>query len=261
MGAFFDGFFTEMPSWFFFIASIIILIGLSAATLWIALGTRRFADSLGKEKRLYDLQEQVHKLSNENEYNKNVSLKLLNVIDNSRLFLNTINGEDFSGYNIPLNIQRIIEGLAADVKTRAGEKHRAGFWVEDEEQLLKLIHGSSGFPDHYIGNRKLGMNDSIAGRCFRKNTIINCPDVNDDHDYEKSDNDYVSLICVPVGLLGVLTVDGKIPFDKSAESIAELYASILESMITHLTIKESHTELFAKEQIASTTEMEDDKNV
>src|SRR5690625_3728684 len=237
MNAFFEGLFTRMPGWFFGTISIIVIIGFIVATYWLVLGTRNFSKSMKKEKLLYDLQEKVHILESKNEYNENVALKLLTVIDNSRIFINSIEDIGFNGQNINMHIQRVVEGLAADVKTRTGEKHRCGFWLTaNNEQDLKLICGSSGFPNHYIGNRILSINNSIAGRCFRKKTIINCEDVNDDHDYDASDSNYISLICVPVGNIGVLTIDGQDTFDKVAESVAELYVSILEAMIHHITL-------------------------
>lgn len=260
MDAFFEGLFTRTPSWFFIISAIIILIGLLFGTTWIVLGTRTLAKSLGKEDKLFDLQERVHTLSNENEYNKNISLKLQTVLNNSRLFINTINSNNIDEGAIYMNIQRIIESLAADVKTNGGEKHRCGFWMAFEDGgILRLIQGSSGFPDHYIGNRVLETDNSIAGRCYRKKILINCPDVNDDHDYEKSDNNYTSLICVPIDELGVLTIDGLNKFDENVESISELYASIIEVLLYELYIFHNHVNRDPGNEVASTIiETEDD---
>lgn len=258
MEDFFKGLFTHTPGWFFIISSIIILIAIGASAWWIILGAKRFSDSLGKEERLYNLQEQVYKLKSDNKQKKDISLKLLTVLNNSRLFINTINSDNFPESPIYMYIQRVVEGLVADIKTKAGERHRCGFWlIEEEGKNLKLIQGSSGFPDHYIGNRILGVDESVVGRCFRKKELINCPNVKDDHDYKDSGSNYISLMCIPILTIGALTIDGTEPFDENAEAIAELYGSIIETLLKQLYYGDE-TEL-ARSEVASTTiEMEGD---
>lgn len=228
----------EMPSWFYVTLSLILLIAFIAVAAWIVMGAKRFADSLGKERKLYKLQEEVHELEKENSYNKNLALKLETVIDKSRLFLNTINDDDFDKEQIANYVQRIIESLTADVKTNAGEKHRCGFWMFDKESnVLTLLQGSSGFPESYIGKRRLGLDDSIAGRCFRIKETINSPDVTKDNDYEKSKHNYTSLICVPIDDFGVLTIDGIKRFDSNVVAAAQLYATIIENLLKQLYTK------------------------
>lgn len=255
MSVLIEEFFTHMPDWFFVISALILLAAIGGSAWWIILGAKRFSDSLGKEQRLYELQENLHKLAFSNEYHKGVSLKLLTVIDNSRHFINSIKNGNHDK-NVGLNVQRIVESLAADVKTNPGEKHRSGFWIVDrDKEVLTLLNGSSGFPDHYLGNRELGLNQSIAGRCFRKNELINCTDVTEDEDYESSNSDYRSLICVPVDNFGVLTVDGKEPFDKNVESIAELYATLIE-----LALKEYALEVMEAEKESAVTNIEGEED-
>ena len=251
MNVFIKELFAHMPDWFFGSSALIILVLMCLCAWWILLGAKRFSDSLGKEQRLYDLQDKLHKLEFSNEFHKGVSLKLLTVINNSRHFINSVNNGNHET-NVGLNVQRIVESLAADVKTNPGEKHRSGFWVVDSDrEVLTLLNGSSGFPDHYLGNRELGLNQSIAGRCFRKNELINCKDVTVDEDYESSNSDYRSLICVPVDNFGVLTIDGKKPFDKNVESIAELYATIIE-----LALKEYALEMMGVRNESAATNIE-----
>lgn len=259
MDSFFQNFFTYTPSWFFIIASIIILLGLASAAWWIVMGARRFAKSLGKESKLIELQKENYQLKSETEYHENVSSKLETVIENSRLFINSINDSRGEQLDFSSVIQRIIESLAADVKTKPGEKHRCGFWLpSDNEQSLVLVQGSSGFPDHYIGNRILEFNDSIAGRAFRKKELINCDDVNQDADYSSSNSNYKSLICVPINDFGVLTVDGLTPFDKNVESIAELYGSIIESVLIEVFISNVSSSEVAYTSNNIEEEIEDD---
>lgn len=254
MESFFEGFFTRMPSWFFIVGAIIILIGLAAAAWWIVSGARSFSKSLGKEKKLYKLQEELHKKDNEIKYENGISLTLLNVVDNSRLFLKSIINLD-EGESVALSLQRIIESLSSDIKTNPGDKHRCGFWISEPQRGgLLLINGSSGFTNHYLGKRLLGYDKSVAGRCFRKKEVINIEDVYQDEDFEQSDNDYISLICIPIGDIGVLTVDGKNPFDKNAESIAELYGSIIELVFNAFV-----SELTSGDSEAAVTTSNDDR--
>lgn len=256
MNNFFNELFSHTPNWFFTLSSIIILIGLTIATFFLVLGFWRFSNSLGKESTLINLKDEIYQLKSSLEYYKNFSSKLLTVIENSRLFIHSINDNKLERIDVPFHIQRIVESLASDVKTKPGEKHRCGFWMpDDKQQALILMHGSSGFPAHYIGNRKLGYDQSIAGRCFRKKELINCVDVNKDADYKPSNSNYKSLICVPINDFGVLTVDGISPFDKSVESIAELYGAMIENVLIEL----FHSDVSSRE-FAYTISDEEEKN-
>lgn len=246
MDTFLELLFHKMPNWFFYISAVILLITIGAAAWWIVVGAKRFSKSLGAETKLYQLQEKLHSLDSESKHTERISLKLLTVIDNSRQFINSItNGK--SSENPHLNIQRVIEGLAADVKTKAGERNRSGFWMAiPDTKTLKLVNGSSGFPEHYIGKRKLHYNQSVAGRCYRKKELIYCKNVHDDADYQPSGNNYTSLICVPINDYGVLTIDGTEPFDDHVKSIAELYGVLIE-----LILEDFSTKTFAREVVAS----------
>ncbi|PWA06991.1 hypothetical protein DCC39_17135 [Pueribacillus theae] len=131
--SFFDNFFKHTPGWFFIIAAIIILIGLTFITAFISLGFKRYSEALGKENNLIKLKDQVYQLKSKKEHHENVSSKLLTVIENSRLFINSINDNRGNHLDFSSVIQRIIESLAADVKTKPGEKHRSGFWLPDDK--------------------------------------------------------------------------------------------------------------------------------
>lgn len=273
--------FTETPEWFIVTVSIIFIVSFVFCNVFLILGIKRLSDNLGREKKIYDLQKEIHELKYNNNLNKDIASNLLTVLNNSRQlidtlkeFLSKLNNSttiemDTSAGYIGMYIQNIIENLAADVKTTAGERHRCGFWLfDDEKEILKLIQGSSGFPGHYIGNRELEYNNSIAGRCLRKKELINRSNVKHDPDYASSESEsgYKSLICVPIGKFAVLTLDGYNPLDKNVESIAELYASILETLYeSSIGIIKNQTSLnFPKEKevedevAASTSKMEDD---
>ncbi|MES1040619.1 GAF domain-containing protein [Peribacillus simplex] len=228
--------FKRLPDWAFVASSGIFLILLGIITYFVALGVKRFSDAAGQENRLVNLQEEHIKLVTENSKFISSTAQLQTVLINSRSFVNSLNklmsdtDPDFSHFYL---IQRIIEGIASDVKANGGERHRCGFWLEDQDKgVLYLSNGSAGFPESYIENRHLDINNSIAGRCFRKKQTINLPDVTLDTDWSPTDSSgsYKALICIPVGSWGVITIDAKEPMEENAKLIGDFYAEILEGI-------------------------------
>lgn len=226
--------FKRLPDWVFTISSLIFLALIAGISIMVWIAVKRYADSIGRENRLVALQEENKEMISKANKSISEAAQLQTVIINSRSFINSLielpKTESPAYY---LLIQRVIEGLASDIKAYSGERHRCGFWIEEKDQvMLRLSNGSAGFPENYIDNRLLDINNSVAGRCFRKKQSINIPDVTLDSDWSSlnSSNSYKALICIPVGSWGVITIDAKEPMEENAQVIGELYSVIIEGI-------------------------------
>ncbi|MEK5211003.1 GAF domain-containing protein [Bacillus sp. FSL R5-0603] len=231
-------FLDKSPPWFFIFSSIILIFILIVIAVFVSIAAKRYADNAVKENKLIKVLEERDNLKNENLHTNLVSEQLSVVITNAKSFVDMlvyIQKNPTTTEGVLNRIQKILDGLAADIKTDIGEKHRCGFWAADEESL-RLICGSSGFPQEYTSSRELPINDSIAGRCFRKSQIINVADVTTDVDWSESDssNTYKSLICIPIKDWGVVTIDAKREMNDNTLQIAQLYCSIISGFLGEL---------------------------
>lgn len=229
--------FLRIPDWVITITSLIFIFIfiMISRTAWLA--AKRYSDAIGRENRLITLQEEVGSLRVEIEMHKNKAMQYQNVTINARSFINSLNRlieEQREGYMA--FTQRIVEAIASDVKSSGIERHRCGFWLKDEGDTLTLRTGSAGFPDTYISSRKLDIHDSIAGRSYRKKQILNLPDVTADSDWSSADSSgtYKALICIPIDVFGVLTIDAREPMDDSIQLIGELYGVIIEGVFNEM---------------------------
>ncbi|ALS73739.1 hypothetical protein AUC31_00090 [Planococcus rifietoensis] len=230
--------FRIVPGWVINTISIILIILVIGITVFVWQGVQRYSQAMGRENRLISLQERVAELENDARIYKSKSLQLQNVTINTRSFINSLNkligNEQRDYYSL---IQRIVEAVASDIKGSGSERHRCGYWNYNTNiKKLVLSNGSAGFPESYIGERELGIDESIAGRAFRKQQTLNLSDVTIDGDWSASDSagTYKALICIPIDSFGVLTIDAREPMDESVQNIGELYASIIEGAFYEL---------------------------
>ncbi len=137
-------------------------------------------------------------------------------------------------------LRSILEKLAAELKFDAGESHRCAIWTTLDSTTLISSIASSGFSDYYRRRRELGIDKSIAGRCYRTKGTIYLPNIQDDRDFRHRPgltHKYKSLICVPLvfgdDCLGVVTVDGKEEnsFFQEDIEIVQAYSEIIAMVI------------------------------
>lgn len=231
--------FNKLPNWAFVIASIVLIVLLIGISVLVWIAVKRYAEAVGRENKVIQLQEDLAIQKESANIQRNATSQLQSVIMNARSYVNSLNRTrhqtdtpDFSSF-----VQRIIEAIASDVKAHGGERHRCGLWLENRDSgVLKLIHGSAGFPEHYLNNKELDINDSIAGRSFRKKQVVKVDNVEEDSDWSASDssNSYSALICIPIGEWGVITIDARSPMNENAQLIGELYGSIVEGIFDEL---------------------------
>lgn len=234
----------KLPDWFFHAAGIVLLLGIGLFLYYTIFGTRKLASIFSGVVKLdekidklnTELKEQKEKAVNFEAEAEQLKTACHNIVPVMELLLK-IRTEDDPKVKMGecgTVIQKCLDTLASDIKTKAGGMHRCGLWVKQDESLCLAV-ASSGFPKNYVGNRVLHIDRSIAGRCLRRRQFINLDDVTTDSDWEKNEESkskYKSLICVPISDWLVLTIDGYQPLNESIQLLSELYATILEA-ITH----------------------------
>jgi hypothetical protein len=240
-GSFWKELFARLPDAFYPVAALILLLIMIAVLWWVSIGAKRFSESMGRENRLITLQDEMIKEKKENQDNADTALQVSRALENARMYINSLNNLRMSADPTTAElrskqlIQRIVESLASDVKFRPGERHRCGLWLEIEEaNKLTLLFGSTGFPDNYVNQRILDINQSIAGKAYRKKQTVKRDIVSEDDDWERnphSSSDYTALICIPIKAWGVLTIDALEPMKHEALLIGELYATIIEGAL------------------------------
>ncbi|MFJ6207318.1 hypothetical protein [Lysinibacillus sp. NPDC092081] len=232
----------RLPDWVFTVSSIIFVILILLIAITIYRTVKRYSDAIGREDKVSNLHEELAKLKDESRIQKENAQQLYSVIIHTRTFLKAIfSGTDPNEKDYYQILQRIVEGLVSDIKASGLERHRCALWISDtdeqtSEEYLELFIGSSGFPDEYLHKRRLGLNNSIAGRSYRKKESLNIPDVNKDSDWDKPEKSskYKALICIPFNEIGVLTVDAQEEMNNEIFGIAELYSTIIEIVFTML---------------------------
>ncbi|WP_336737362.1 hypothetical protein [Bacillus altitudinis] len=240
MGDIISAFLDKSPPWFFIISSFILIAILLIIGCFVYIAVKRFADNANKENKVIKLLEERETLKNENLHHKLFTEQLTVAITNAKTFVDLLvyiqKKRSDSDDAVLDAINKILEGLTAVIKTDIGEMHRCGFWIIDDT-VLRLLCGSSGFPLNYPGNRVLDINNSIAGRCFRKLESINIADVTKDVDWKESDssNTYNSLICIPISDWGVVTIDAKRKLSDNTLQIGQLYCSIISGILGEYT--------------------------
>lgn len=233
--------FKVVPQWTITTISIILILLIIGISVAVWLGVFKFSQAMGKENTIISLKESVNSLEKQLAFTAVKASQLQTVTMNARSYIISMNSmignSDGTYFHL---IQRIVEAIASDIKSSGIERHRCGFWLYEKgnegDEYLELYNGSSGFPHSYINIRTLDLNDSIAGRAYRKKQTINLSDVTSDADWSSvvSSGTYGALICIPVAEFGVLTIDAKEPMDESIQSIGELYASIIEGLFSEM---------------------------
>lgn len=228
----------RLPDWVFTLSSIIFVILILLIAFTIYNTVKRYSDAIGREDKVSNLHEELANHKDQSRIQKERAQQMFSVILHTRSFLSAIFSEsDSYEKDYHTILQKIVEGLASDIKSSGLERHRCGVWLSGKddntsEEYLELFMGSSGFPEHYMHNRRLGINNSIAGRSYRKKESLNIPDVNKDSDWDKPEKSskYKALICIPLDKIGVLTIDAQEEMNNETFGVIELYSSLIEAV-------------------------------
>lgn len=226
--------------------------------------TRSISSIISHDEQLQQLYEQINELRADNESNKRMADYSSRVIYDIKPFIDSLT--EIRQNSSPKDrviessqlIQRILDSLTTDIYFKSGEHHRCCIWGTENQYLRPLVV-SSGFPGNYASFRVLDRNNSIAGRAFRTKRTQNIPDVTQDKEWarnEESRSKYKSLICIPIGEVGVLSIDGVEPMGTECEQIGELFASVILGAIT-----EYGTSLLELEYLHQEYSVEEEGNI
>jgi len=235
----------RLPTWFFNVAAVMLLFGLYLVLRWMNLGAKRLSDAMGRENRIYLLQEELAKEREVSRTSSAAAAQLAAALAGATSHVSSLNRlrwESQGDPNAPTAVvKQIIETLALDIKHRSGERHRCGLWIEEDGELI-LGFASAGFPDHYIGERRLSVNKSLAGRAYRLGRSKRWDDCRAEEEWEPnpdSNSSYASLVCIPLkhgtDVIGVVTIDGLNPMTDEDMAIGELYTGLIENAGYELT--------------------------
>lgn len=233
----------KLPPWAYQVFAVVIAAGMIfyfVKTLYINKKlSDMVADVMRRDDRMQDIQLRMDELRSAQIMHEHTAQQTLSALRDVKPFMDTLN--DIRAIADPYAVltetsfllQRMLDILAVDMKLKAGGHHRCGIWLH-AEQMLTLRFASAGFPKHYVGERQLHVDRSVAGRSYRKQAIVQIADVTKDEDWERntdSKSPYQALMCLPLGTYGVLTIDGLEPFHDSGRAIGEIYASLSTGII------------------------------
>lgn len=253
----------RLPAWSYHVFASIIAFGIFLFIIKVFSKDQKISNLIDRSLDLVNDQKlyynQIDKLKEENRALKYEVTQFTSCINNVKEIYKTLLEAKLSSSRTENHhvtsdlLQRAIESLAYNIKSVSGDNHRVGIWSKHNEDELILIRASSGFPNDYVGQRKLELNRSIAGRCFRKGESINCPNVLADEDWvsnPQSSSQYKSLICIPLYGWGVLTIDAFQPLNDSCLIIGELYSSIInEIMLEYIHAVSRSADMFTEVEV------------
>lgn len=219
-----------------------ILAALAFVLFTLGMAAYRFSQMIGIQQKLNDITTQLHEERAERKRLEGLALRAETAMSHISHFardlrdLRESSGDGDLGQHLTQLLHTVIESLASDIKHVTGDSHRVGLWVEWNGSLVLAVP-STGFPLTYTWSRSLDINDSTAGRAFRKAKEEVVPDVDKDQDYKwnpESRHSYRALICIPITynrrVSGVVTIDGKKPFTEEDLEVARAYARLTEAI-------------------------------
>ncbi|QQK80679.1 GAF domain-containing protein [Salicibibacter cibi] len=227
-------FLNQQPEWVYYITGIIIVLGLITTFILIGRAAMKYTEKIDKELGFQKIQQELYDTKYQAAIHKDISLQSIHALRNAERFLKQLQQARRFSVQSEENLQtyenliiRIVHALSSDIKFQPGEQHRSSVWIEESGQLVYFT-GSNAFDDR-DENQILPMNETIAGRCFRKKEIQLVPDVSDDVDgMPKHHNGYGAILCLPLSEWGVLTVDAHRAFQEEMMYICRLYARVID---------------------------------
>ncbi|HEX6990226.1 MAG TPA: GAF domain-containing protein [Bacillota bacterium] len=247
----------RMPDWAVGIGSVLILAALAYALIALGRGAHRWANAMSREELIHDLTQRLYEASARSERFEGLTSLLQSVVERLGQVLYDL--RDLRVHAAPQEVvpamqamvRRVLEMIPLDVKVRPDDMHRVGLWMELEDGWLTLAVASAGFPAGYLYNRRLHINESIAGRVYRKGREEVVADVSEDPDYAPNPDAthrYTALVLLPIEYnertAAVLTVDGKAPFTEHQIAVCRAYAAFITYVFSLLADALGTTEPF-----------------
>ena len=247
--------FEILPEWAKWAISILTVLGVGLAFGSIIYTILKYANAVDKESRVFDLSKQNKQLSEENRQIRYFStllktnFELLEEIiptlehhidritevwdDDSQEVKKQRVSEVYDVFSDA--VQRYIDVLTSEFNSE--NKCRISVWglnKEESEDKLNIIARSATFLRS--SNRELDINNSIAGRAFRKGTKQLSKHLESDPDWEKYllDSRYKSISAFPIQGEKVVTIDYKNVPTEVEECLSELIVNGLDNIYSRI---------------------------
>lgn len=247
--------FEILPEWAKWAISILTVLGVALAFGSIIYTILKYANAVDKESRVFDLSKQNKQLSEENRQIRYFSTLLKTNFELLEEIIPTLENQidritevwDDDSQEVKKQrvsevydvfsdaVQRYIDVLTSEFNSE--NKCRISVWglnKEESEDKLNIIARSATFLRS--SNRELDINNSIAGRAFRKGTKQLSKHLESDPDWEKYllDSRYKSISAFPIQGEKVVTIDYKNVPTEVEECLSELIVNGLDHIYSRI---------------------------
>lgn len=247
--------FEILPEWAKWAISILTVLGVGLAFGSIIYTILKYANAVDKESRVFDLSKQNKQLSEENRQIRYFSTLLKTNFELLEEIIPTLENQidritevwDDDSQEVKKQrvsevydvfsdaVQRYIDVLTSEFNSE--NKCRISVWglnKEESEDKLNIIARSATFLRS--SNRELDINNSIAGRAFRKGTKQLSKHLESDPDWEKYllDSHYKSISAFPIQGEKVVTIDYKNVPTEVEECLSELIVNGLDNIYSRI---------------------------
>lgn len=231
--------FKSLPNWARMTISVITVIGVALAFGLIIYTIWRYAQAVDKESRVFNLSKQNQQLLEENRQIRYFSTLLKTNFELLEEIIPTLENqidriiEVWDDDSKEVKTQRISE--IYDVFSDAVQRYIDVLTSEfNSENKLNIIARSATFLRS--SNRELDINNSIAGRAFRKGTKQLSKHLESDPDWEKYllDSRYKSISAFPIQGEKVVTIDYKNVPTEVEERLSELIVNGLDNIYSRI---------------------------
>ena len=248
--------FEILPEWAKWAISILTVLGVALAFGSIIYTILKYANAVDKESRVFDLSKQNKQLSEENRQIRYFSTLLKTNFELLEEIIPTLENQidritevwDDDSQEVKKQrvsevydvfsdaVQRYIDVLTSEFNSE--NKCRISVWglsnKEGSEDKLNIIARSATFLRS--STRELDINNSIAGRAFRKRTKQLSNHLESDPDWEKYllDSRYKSISAFPIQGEKVVTIDYKNVPTEVEERLSELIVNGLDNIYSRI---------------------------
>ena len=247
--------FEILPEWAKWAISILTVLGVALAFGSIIYTILKYANAVDKESRVFDLSKQNKQLSEENRQIRYFSTLLKTNFELLEEIIPTLENQidriievwDDDSQEVKKQrvsevydvfsdaVQRYIDVLTSEFNSE--NKCRISVWglnKEESEDKLNIIARSATF--FRSSNRELDINNSIAGRAFRKGTKQLSKHLESDPDWGKYllDSRYKSISAFPIQGEKVVTIDYKNVPTEVEECLSELIVNGLDNIYSRI---------------------------
>ncbi|WP_058953024.1 GAF domain-containing protein [Clostridium tyrobutyricum] len=215
------------------IIEIIVIIAIVAICVLLVISAYKYTKSVAKETKIFDLSKKNYELHNKLSDAELINSNILNSLNTLTSFLYNsqllIFNSVENGNEIEIGEQFKIMANLISSDTGGNDRKRVSLWVfccdENEEPVLRSFYRSANYTNYNSDTKCLPIDDSIAGRAFRKNKKEFIYDLENDPDWHgfSGNQIYSAILAIPIKNFGVLTVDFSSKPSKYELQIIEFY--------------------------------------